>query len=142
MSLWKFGDFETDVDFTDADFLDAIEEAKAVMSEAQNNIPVVGRSSDIVRAQCACYYAFFDTLFGEGAGDRIFCGRNSIKLCNEAAESLLAIEAAESKELESKYAKYTPNTGNVQPQYLHPQYGGNHQNRRSNKKSNKKRYYN
>lgn len=31
MSLWKFGDFEADVDFTDADFLDAIDEAKAAM---------------------------------------------------------------------------------------------------------------
>ena len=33
MSLWKFGDFEADVDFTDADFLDAIDEAKAAMHE-------------------------------------------------------------------------------------------------------------
>ena len=29
MSLWKFGDFEADVDFTDADFLDAIESSNA-----------------------------------------------------------------------------------------------------------------
>ena len=89
MSLWKFGDFEADVDFTDADFLDAIDEAKAAMHEAEQNVPVVGKNSDIIRAQCACFYVFFDTLFGEGAGERILCGKNSIKLCNEAAESLL-----------------------------------------------------
>ena len=41
MSLWKFGDFEAEVDFTDADFLDAIEDAKAVMHEAEQNVPVV-----------------------------------------------------------------------------------------------------
>ena len=56
MSLWKFGDFETDVDFTDADFLDAIEDAKAAMHEEQKNVPVVGKNSDIIRAQCACFY--------------------------------------------------------------------------------------
>ena len=67
MSLWKFGDFEADVDFTDADFLDAIDEAKAAMHEAEQNVPVVGKNSDIIRAQCACFYVFFDTLFGEGA---------------------------------------------------------------------------
>ena len=57
MSLWKFGDFEADVDFTDADFLDAIDEAKAAMHEAEQNVPVVGKNSDIIRAQCACFYA-------------------------------------------------------------------------------------
>ena len=31
MSLWKFGNFEAEVDFTDADFLDVLEEAKAEM---------------------------------------------------------------------------------------------------------------
>ena len=32
------------------------------------SVPVVGKNSDIIRAQCACLYVFFDTLFGEGAG--------------------------------------------------------------------------
>ena len=68
MSLWKFGDFEADVDFTDADFLDAIDEAKAAMHEAEQNV-VRRRTGDIIRAQCACFYVFFDTLFGEGAGE-------------------------------------------------------------------------
>ena len=55
MSLWKFGDFEADVDFTDADFLDAIDEAKAAMHEAEQNVPVVGKNSDIIRAQCLLF---------------------------------------------------------------------------------------
>ena len=78
MSLWKFGDFETDVDFTDADFLDAIEDAKAAMHEEQKNVPVVGKNSDIIRAQCACFYVFFDTLFGEGAGEGFCVGKTAL----------------------------------------------------------------
>ena len=97
MSLWKFGNFEAEVDFTDADFLDVLEEAKAEMFEAGKKVPITGKQSDIIRAQCACFYVFFDTLFGDGAGERILCGKNSIKLCTEAAESLLDFETAETK---------------------------------------------
>ena len=50
--------------------------------------------------------ALFDTIFGDGAAERIFCGRNSINLCNEAAESLLAFEAEATKAMEEKYQKY------------------------------------
>ena len=63
MSLWKFGNFEAEVDFTDADFLDVLEEAKAEMFEAGKKVPITGKQSDIIRAQCACFYVFFDTLF-------------------------------------------------------------------------------
>ena len=106
MSLWKFGNFEAEVDFTDADFLDVLEEAKAEMFEAEKKVPITGKQSDIIRAQCACFYVFFDTLFGDGAGERILCGKNSIKLCTEAAESLLDFETAEAKKLDDKYDKY------------------------------------
>ena len=50
MSLWKFGDFEAEVDFTDADFLDVLEEAKAEMFEAGKKVPITGKQSDIIRA--------------------------------------------------------------------------------------------
>ena len=42
MSLWKFGNFEAEVDFTDADFLDVLEEAKAEMFEAGKKVPMTG----------------------------------------------------------------------------------------------------
>lgn len=135
MSLWKFGDFEAEVDFTDADFLDVLDEAKAAMFDADKKVPVTGKQSDIIRAQCACFYVFFDTLFGDGAGERIFCGKNSIKLCNEAAESILAFEAAEKKELNDKYGKYAPSQ-NATSQFPHPQPqpSGNRQQRRNYQK--------
>ena len=105
------------------------------MHEAEQNVPVVGKNSDIIRAQCACFYVFFDTLFGEGAGERILCGKNSIKLCNEAAESLFDFETAEAKALDSKYNKYMPNQNAMQqfpnPQ---PQSSGNRQQRRNYQK--------
>lgn len=93
------------------------------------------KQSDIIRAQCACFYVFFDTLFGEGAGERILCGKNSIKLCTEAAESLLDFETAEAKKLDDKYDKYVPNQNTTQ-QFPHPQPqpNGNRQQRRNHQK--------
>lgn len=135
MSLWKFGDFEAEVDFTDADFLDVLDEAKAAMFDANKKVPITGKQSDIIRAQCACFYAFFDTLFGEGAVERIFRGKNSIKLCDEATESLLDFETAETKELNDKYNKYAPSQ-NATSQFPHPQPqpSGNRQQRRNYQK--------
>ena len=74
-------------------------------------------------------------LFGEGAGERILCGKNSIKLCNEAAESLLDFETAEAKKLDDKYDKYVLNQNTTQ-QFPHPQPqpSGNRQQRRNYQK--------
>ena len=33
MSRWKFGKFEAEVDFTDADFMDALEEAQQELAD-------------------------------------------------------------------------------------------------------------
>ena len=77
MSLWKFGDFEAEVDFTDADFLDVLEEAKAEMFEAGKKVPITGKQSDIIRAQCACFYVFFDTLLAREPGSVSFAERTA-----------------------------------------------------------------
>lgn len=115
MSLWKFGSFEEEVDFNDADFLDALEYAKKVMDLKLKEVPKVGKRSEIVRAQCRCFYAFFDTLFGEGAGNAIFEGRSSLELCIQAADSISEFQKSEDKRIEQTYSKYqVQNHGNRQ----------------------------
>ena len=84
MSLWKFNDFEREVDFTDADFLDRLEDAKKNMNDQLRLVPKTGKNSDIIRSQVACYRVFYDTLFGEGAGDAIMGGKTSLNICLEA----------------------------------------------------------
>ena len=115
MSLWKFGNFEAEVDFTDADFLDSLDDAKKALDKKLKEVPKVGKNSDIVRAQCDCFYTFFDVLFYDGAGAEIFDGRKSLTLCLEAAESIRAFENAESQHIEQTYGKYqVQNHGNRQ----------------------------
>lgn len=113
MSVWKFGAFEAEVDFTDADFLDALDEAKNLMNEKLTQVPETGKASDLIRAQVACFYAFFDGLFGAGAAQSIFEGRKSLELCLQAAESITDFEQAESSRMDSAYKKYyVQNHGN------------------------------
>ena len=42
MSLWKFGTFEQEIDFTDADFMDALEEAQEQLVIQSKETPKVG----------------------------------------------------------------------------------------------------
>lgn len=125
MSQWKFGSFETEVDFTDADFLDRLEVAKEKMYEAREKVTKVWRNSDIIRAQCSCFFVFFDTLFGEGTHKSMFDGKTSLKACIEASESLHRFELSEADNISNRYNKY-----NVQQH-------GNRQQRRNDNKQKK-----
>lgn len=113
MSLWRFGKFEREVDFTDADFLANLEDAKKSMNEAMNQVPKVGKTSDIILAQTECFYIFFDVLFGPGSGEAIFEGKHSLELCIRAAESITEFEHTETERIDSAYKKYyVKNHGN------------------------------
>lgn len=129
MSLWKFGGFEAEVDFTDADFLDRLFYAKKELQKEMGKVPKTGKISDAVRAQCACYYSFFDALFGDGAGEAMFEGKNSMSLCIEASEALAAIEDKQLNDYTQKASKYQV------------QQHGNRQQRRAQQKNSKKNFY-
>lgn len=106
MGAWKFNNFEAEVDFTDADFLDKLHEAKKQLTADSRNVPKIGKTSDIVRAQCGCYYNFFDNLFWDGAGDQVFGGKMSLALCIDAANSLAAFEKGQTAYFDQVAEKY------------------------------------
>lgn len=127
MSQWKFGNFETEIDFTDVDFLDRIDEGKQLMQEAENHVLKVGKNSDIIRSQCEVFYAFFDHVFGRDAREAMFEGKTSLMLCVKASESLSEFEKQEANRIDSMYGKYEV------------QNHGNRQQRRAYNKQNRKK---
>lgn len=127
MSQWKFGKFETEIDFTDVDFLDRIDEGKQLIQEAEKNVLKVGKNSDIIRSQCEVFYAFFDHVFGRDARESMFEGKTSLMLCVKASESLSAFEHQEAEKIGSTYKKYEV------------QNHGNRQQRRAYNKQNRKK---
>ena len=128
MGIWKFGNFEANVDFFDADFLDTLEEAKKEMNFQNSRVPKVGKNGDIIRARCNVVFRFFDTLFGEGTSELMFEGRNSLELCIRAMHSLSEFESLQGERFERDYSKYQV------------QSHGNRQQRRAYEKGSKKNY--
>lgn len=128
MSLWKFGKFEAEVDFTDADFLEKLDNAKNALDKELKSVPAVGKMSDVVRAQCKCFHTFFDVLFYDGASTEIFGGKHSLDLCIQAAESMSALEKAEKQRFDLSYEKYQVHSH------------GNRQQRRSYQKNQNRQY--
>ena len=127
MSQWKFGKFETEIDFTDIDFLGRIDEGKQLMQEAEQNVLKVGKNSDIIRSQCEVFYTFFDYVFGRDAREAMFEGKTSLMRCVKASESLSEFEKQEANRIDSMYGKYEV------------QNHGNRQQRRTYNKQNQKK---
>lgn len=106
MSLWKFGNFEADVDFTDVDFLDAIERAYDILEEDAKSLPVDGRPSAIARAQIECYDRFFENIFGEGVCNQMFDSM-SLERRLDAAEQLAKFREKEDSRFNDRVSGYT-----------------------------------
>lgn len=136
MSLFKYGDLEKEIDFTDVEFLENLDEAKALIKEEAAQVPKIGKTADIIRAQCQCYFNFFDRVIGEGAHEEMFGGKTSLNACLDATDALLAFENKEADKLNQKYSNYTV------------QQHGNRQQRRKYDKNNRNKnrgngtYYN
>ena len=136
MSLFKYGDLEREIDFTNVEFLENLDEAKKLIKKEAAQVPKVGKTADIIRAQCQCYFNFFDRVIGEGAHEEMFGGKTSLNACLNATDALLAFENKEADKLNQKYGNYIV------------QQHGNRQQRRKYDKNNRNKnrgngtYYN
>lgn len=128
MSLFKFGNFEAEVDFTDLDFLERLEYAKQRLNETEKKVPKTGSVKEIIMGELEASDIFFDTLFGDGAGYEIRGGRNSVKVCIEAMQALNEAEDSDSMFINQTRDKYSV------------QNRGNRQQRRQHEKNSKKNY--
>lgn len=109
MSQWKFNNFETDIDFTDADFMEKFEDCYEKMVVESEKVPKVGKVSEITRAQCKVFNDFYDRLFGDGTSEKMFLGKNSMDMRVKAANSLFDLRNSEQSRYNSMVNKYTPN---------------------------------
>ena len=109
MSQWKFNNFETDIDFTDADFMGKFEDCYEKMVVESEKVPKVGKVSEITRAQCKVFDDFYERLFGYGTSRKMFLGKNSMDMRVKAANSLFDLRNSEQSRYNSMVNKYAPN---------------------------------
>lgn len=109
MSQWKFNDFKTDIDFTDADFMEKFENAYDDMMRNVDNVPKIGKVSERIWKQCEVFDTFFTTVFGPGATDKMFGTKKSVETRVAACNSLYDFKNAEDARYKSMVSKYKPN---------------------------------
>lgn len=98
-----------DVDFTDADFLQKIEEgSKKVFEETEKNKNNQLSVADGIRKECEILKDFIDYILGENASEMIFKGKNSLNLCLKAFEDIINERDKQIKNINEFVNKYSP----------------------------------
>ena len=112
MSLWRFNNAEFEIDFTDAAFMEKVENAYQNMIEDLKHVQKVGKQSEIIRSKCNVFFKFFESVFGPGSREKLFGDKVSINLCVQASESLYNFGAQEEDRYRQIANKYNPKKRN------------------------------
>lgn len=113
MATFKFGNFETEIDTSDFDFMQTFE-ARCMETAAEvGKVSQEGKRSETIKAISDIYFAFFDALFGEGTSERLFNGRVNMRLCDQAmsalGDAIIEDQKAYSDETMAIVSKYAGN---------------------------------
>lgn len=86
--MFKFGEFETDIDAVDLDFETNFEKYYQEMIEEINSISPSGLRSNRIIKYCTSVFQFFNNLFGEGTDKKMFGDKTNMRVCDAAIEAL------------------------------------------------------
>lgn len=108
-TTFRYNDAEFPFDYSDADNMDAMDNAVTYLQEAEPTLPKTGKASEIIRAQCAMYKRFFDIIFGDGAGDKICTERSVQNICEDAYLTFLEfVNTQKDNARDSRNARIAP----------------------------------
>lgn len=129
MSLFKYGEFEKELDFTDPDFLDTIDTANKRMKKRTEQLSPTGSKIELAREQVNIIDDFFDDVLGDGASKKMFSSNSAMKRV-EAMNTMKTVQMADEMtvaEMRSQFEVF---------QHTH---AGNRQQRRAYNKNHKRR---
>lgn len=89
MIVWKWNDVELEIDMEDAEFQERYEKAFETMQEEEKRVKNIGKYSEMTRAYCEMFYHMFDTIFGEGTGDKLLGGKKNSRIVDDCYKSFL-----------------------------------------------------
>lgn len=103
-----------DLDFTDADTLEKIDEGVEIVKkevkilEEKYNKDEIKTTAEGIRQECKIVKNFFDYVFGEGTSEKIFKGKDSLNLCLKAYEDVIEERDKQINAYNDKINKYSP----------------------------------
>ncbi len=105
--------YEFDVDLTDADVIEKIEQGVENLQKEAERLQELHDNENIttaegIRQECKVLKDFFDYVFGEGTSEKIFNGKNSLKLCLQAYEDVIKARDEQYNSLNQKIDAYSP----------------------------------
>lgn len=105
----KINNVEYDIDFTDADFIERMDEGIKKVQEKVKTFKNEDLSvAEGIRQECKIIKDFFDYVLGEGASKEIFGEKNSLNLCIKAFEDIVEAKEQQLKSFKEKINKYSP----------------------------------
>jgi len=100
---------ELEVDFTDADFIEKIDEGRKRIMEQCDSVDTKNLSkAEGIRQECKIIKDFFDFVFGDGTSEKLFKGKNSLDLCFKAFEDIIDEREKSIKDFYARVSKYSP----------------------------------
>ena len=113
MAGFKFGNFETDVDIADYDFMQRFETLSIKVSKDMEKVDKTGMRSEAILQLCTLAFQYFNDLFGEGTDKKMFGNNTNLRVCNQAifalADAIEADKKAYDTEVKAGVVKYTGN---------------------------------
>ena len=112
--IWEINGLSLELDLQDADTSERYEKAFDNMKADENSLPKDGKLSDRIRAYCKIFRDLFDSLFGEGAAEKIFAGvPDNADRYDEIYFDFLDFVAKQKNDIiqrkAERFAKYAPN---------------------------------
>lgn len=113
--IWKINGLGLELDLEDADVFEKVMKSFEQMDEDAKSLDKVGSVPDFIRGYCNIHHKFYDRVFGDGTGERIFGGKKNTRICDEVYDNFLsfmqaAVKKANARRFEMSN-KCAPNRG-------------------------------
>lgn len=100
--IWEFNGVELTFDIGDYDQMSGFVDAHRKLVEEQKELPGGDDVLELIKAACELYERFFDRIFGEGTGKKLFGGKINSRLGEEAVESFVDFVVLQKTETENR----------------------------------------
>ena len=101
---------ELDIDFTDADFIEKIENGSKEVYQKAEELKQLKQLSlaEGIRQECKILKDFLDYVLGDGTSEKLFKGKDSLKQCLQAFEDIINAKQTAVSDFQAKVGKYSP----------------------------------
>lgn len=101
---------ELDIDFTDADFIEKIENGSKEVYQKAEELKQLKQLSlaEGIRQECKILKDFLDYVLGDGTSEKLFKGKDSLKQCLQAFEDIINAKQTAISDFQAKVGKYSP----------------------------------